>query len=144
MTTFDKFKTYCQKFCARTERILSVVLTVCALSLLSQEAAAQNAPQQIRVDADGTPLSQVLKSIEQQSSYTFFYNNEINVEQPVTVHVSGSDINALMNDVLRDTGISFRLTDKRIVLYKGGEMRPNRSAPSRVRSPTQRGFRSSA
>ena len=120
MTTFDKVKTYCQKFCARTSRILCFGLTFAALALTSQLSMAQSSTQQIRIDFDGAPLSQVLKSIEKQSSYTFFYNNEINVSQPVTVHLTGDDINAIVADVLHGTGIAYRITDKRVVLYKGG------------------------
>lgn len=120
MTTFDKFKTYCLKFCARTRRNVLFGLTVAVLSLFSQEALAQNASQQIRIDVTDTPLEQVLKSIEKQSSYTFFYNNEINVAQTVTAHVSSSDINAVVNDVLRGTGIAYRIAENRVVLYKGG------------------------
>ena len=142
MTTFDKFKTYCLKFCARTRRSISVGVTVAVLGLFSQEALAQEAlQQQIRIDVTDTPLEQVLKSIEKQSSYTFFYNNEINVAQTVTAHVSSSDINAVVNDVLRGTGIAYRIAENRVVLYKGGEIPTTRSGPSPVRSPTPRGFR---
>ena len=142
MTTFDKFKTYCLKFCARTNRILYLGLTFAALALTSQLSMAQSVPQQIRIDVDGAPLSQVLKSIEKQSNYTFFYNNEINVSQPVSAHLSGDDINAIVAEVLRNTGISYRITDKRVVLYKGGGANPTtRSGPSPVRSSTPQACR---
>lgn len=79
-----------------------------------------NNPQEIRLDFNDAALSQVLKSIETQSRYTFFYNNDIDVTQSVSAHIASSDINSVVTAVLKGTDIAHRITDNRVVLFVGG------------------------
>lgn len=62
----------------------------------------------------------MLKSIETQSRYTFFYNNDIDVTQSVSAHIASSDINSVVTAVLKGTDIAHRITDNRVVLFVGG------------------------
>lgn len=120
MTNFDKFKTYCLKFCVRTRLSVRICLLITAITTFTQPSAAQNAPQQIRLDFNDAALSQVLKSIETQSRYTFFYNNDIDVAQSVSAHIASNDINAVVTAALKGTDIDHRITGNRVVLFVGG------------------------
>ena len=120
MTNFDKFKTYCRKFCVQTRLAVRICLSITAITTFATQAAAQNNPQEIRLDFNDAALSQVLKSIETQSRYTFFYNNDIDVTQSVSAHIASSDINSVVTAVLKGTDIAHRITDNRVVLFVGG------------------------
>ena len=120
MTNFDKFKTYCRKFCVQTRLAVRISLSITAITTFATQAAAQNNPQEIRLDFNDAALSQVLKSIETQSRYTFFYNNDIDVTQSVSAHIASSDINSVVTAVLKGTDIAHRITDNRVVLFVGG------------------------
>ena len=120
MTNFDKFKTYCRKFCVQTRLAVRISLSITAITTFATQAAAQNNPQEIRLDFNDAALSQVLKSIETQSRYTFFYNNEIDVTQSVSADIASSDINSVVTAVLKGTDIAHRITDNRVVLFVGG------------------------
>ena len=128
MTNFDKFKTYCRKFCVQTRLAVRISLSITAITTFATQAAAQNNPQEIRLDFNDAALSQVLKSIETQSRYTFFYNNDIDVTQSVSAHIASSDINSVVTAVL-----------------KGGVTPQTiRSVRSPAKSPTRPGCRWSA
>lgn len=146
MTNFDKFKTYCRKFCVQTRLAVRICLSITAITTFATQAAAQNNLQEIRLDFNDAALSQVLKSIETQSRYTFFYNNDIDVTQSVSAHIASSDINSVVTAVLKGTDIAHRITDNRVVLFVGGGVTPQtiRSVRFPAKSPTRPGCRWSA
>lgn len=87
----------------------------------------------------------MLKSIETQSRYTFFYNNDIDVTQSVSAHIASSDINSVVTAVLKGTDIAHRITDNRVVLFVGGVTPQTiRSVRFPAKSPTRPGCRWSA
>lgn len=71
----------------------------------------------ITIDSENEVLNDVLKSISAQSDFRFVYNNRaVDVAQRITVKVSNTDINVVMDKVLFGTGIDFRVIDKQIAL----------------------------
>ena len=94
MTNFDKFKTYCRKFCVQTRLAVRICLSITAITTFATQAAAQNNPQEIRLDFD--------------------------VTQSVSAHIASSDINSVVTAVLKGTDIAHRITDNRVVLFVGG------------------------
>lgn len=145
MTNFDKFHTYCQKFCAQTKGFVRICLLITAITFSTQQVAAQAKPQEIRLDFNDAALSQVLKSIETQSRYTFFYNNDIDVAQTVSAHIVSNDIDKVVTTVLNGTDIAHQITGNRVVLFVGGVI-PLTISPVRSpeKSPTQQDSRWSA
>ncbi|MCD7795156.1 MAG: secretin and TonB N-terminal domain-containing protein [Alistipes sp.] len=97
------------------------------------------------MDFNDAALSQVLKSIETQSRYTFFYNNDIDVAQTVSAHIVSNDIDKVVTTVLNGTDIAHQITGNRVVLFVGGVI-PLTISPVRSpeKSPTQQDSRWSA
>ena len=65
------------------------------------------------------PLKNVLKSIERQTDYRFFYSKEsINVNEKVSVKVAGQTVAAVLDNLLPSYGIGYTIDKKRIILNK--------------------------
>ena len=71
----------------------------------------------LSVNSEGKSVENILKEIEKQSEFTFFYNNNIvDVNRKVSVSVNNKNIFEVLDEVFKDTDISYSVMGKRIVL----------------------------
>lgn len=76
--------------------------------------------EKINLSLTNSPLKEALKSIEQQTTYAFFYNeSEIDVNQKVTIHVSGSTIEQTLNTLL--TTYQYKIDNRKIAILPGNK-----------------------
>lgn len=69
------------------------------------------------INAVDKSVENVLEEIEAKSDYNFFYDNEqINTSQVVSVKSDGSDIFKLLDEVFKNTNITYKVLDKNIIL----------------------------
>ncbi len=103
-------------------------LALClALAVLASPAFAQD-QKNISLEANNTPIATVIEQIEQQSGYTFFYNNkDINISRNVSLSLQGSDLRTALNELFQGTGITWSIDDKHIIL-KGSDARQQGAA----------------
>jgi TonB-linked SusC/RagA family outer membrane protein len=82
--------------------------------LASQGACAQ----QIRLSLNNAPFRQLLKSIEQQSDYSFIYTkSQLDGLPAVTLTVNNKDLFQLLNEQLKKQPIGYTVDDHFIILY---------------------------
>lgn len=118
MTILKKYQNYCRKYCFIQENaIFRCTYVTLILLILPQFLAAQTAKKSIKLDFTNAPIEQVIKSIESQTSYTFFYNSDIDVKKTTTVQLKSNDIHQIMSAILKKSPIDFRVSGERIVLY---------------------------
>ena len=98
-------------------------LAIClALAVLVLPAFAQD-QKNISLEVNNTPIASVIRQIEQQSGYTFFYNNkDVNIVHNVSLALRDSDLRTVLNELFRNTNITWSIDDKHIIL-KGTENR---------------------
>lgn len=90
--------------------------------------SARASDSRVTIDANGIALENVLKSIEQQTKYTFIYSKEtINVKVPVTLNVRNESLTATLNKLFAKQGITYAFDKNHIVLNKKS---PAQSNPS--------------
>lgn len=81
-----------------------------ALTVYAQEP-------KVTVKADSAPLSEVLKTIEKETDYAFFYNNaDVDVSRKVSVNVTGASLSEVLKVIL--PGYGFSLEGKKIMLSR--------------------------
>ncbi|MCM1501610.1 MAG: SusC/RagA family TonB-linked outer membrane protein [Bacteroidales bacterium] len=97
---------------AKYVKALCLALALVAFPMFGQEQKG------ITLNADAAPISTVIRQIEQQSGYTFFYNNDVNVQTVVTVSLKDSELKAALNKVFAGTGISWSIDDKHVILSR--------------------------
>ena len=89
------------------------------LILLGLLTIATGFSQKLALSVKNAPLSQVFRQIEQQTGYTFFYDNQvIRNTPPVTVEYRGEDIRKLLDQVLDGQPLTYRIHKKRVMIKK--------------------------
>ena len=94
-------------------------LTVLMLSIcLSQIVAATYAQTaKLNISAKNETLENVLKQIEKQSEFLFFYNlEEVNKNKKISIVKKNADIQDILDTIANKTGLKYTLKDRHIVL----------------------------
>ena len=101
-------------------------LSVCVLlALIGIPALAQ-----VTVEINNLPLTDALKSLEEQSEYSFFYSNALpDRNTPVSVKAHDKDITYVMDRILEGLDVSYELKgDKQIAHCSGNSTEPTLQA----------------
>jgi TonB-linked SusC/RagA family outer membrane protein len=111
----DPYFYRCSKLLFRTMRTTIILILFSAFSVYSMDNYAQS--KQLSLEMNNVPLKEVLQNIEQQSEFYFMYNNAlVDVKQKVSVNTINKDVYTVLNHVLKDTDISYKVLNKQIVL----------------------------
>ena len=98
----------------RQRRVLRPLLV---LLMLCIGAAAHAVGNKVSLDVRNAPLENVLRSIEKQTDYRFFYSKEtVNVSNRVSVSARNESIRSVLDRILPPQGISYVIENKRIAL----------------------------
>ena len=85
--------------------------------IIFQLNVAATSAQMISLSITKGTISDVFKAIENQSDYKFFYNdNQIDVNDKVDIKVQDSPIENVLNDMFRDTDITYKIVKNHVVL----------------------------
>ncbi len=103
-----------------------------ALLFLCTTLYAQNISQSISMDLRDVTLKEFFKNIEAQSSFSVVYRDVILSENPdVSVSVSGRPLKEILSSVLKTHGLSYKVSNKTIVIIKAEEEAPVKSQQSK-------------
>lgn len=93
-----------------------VLFLACSVSLAYATGTyAQNAKISIRLQ--NKTVKEVLKEIENQTDFNFFFNNKhIDVNRQVSVSADGGNVSDILDEIFRGTGVTYSVSDKTIVL----------------------------
>lgn len=110
----------------RIMRITLFLLMACVFSSYAGNTYSQNT--KVSLDMDNVGLNKVLDEIESQTDYLFIYNSRINVNKLVTIKANKQAVSKVLDQILQNTGIAYKLEGSHIILErKAKEMR---NAPS--------------
>ena len=108
-------------------RALCFALTVLVSPVFAQET------KPITLEVKDAPIVSVIKQIEQQSGYTFFYNTkDIETVRNVSLNLHDSDLKSALNHLFRGTGITWSIDEKHVILKGGGDTRPQPAQADRL------------
>ena len=131
MANLDKLRNCCQKF----RRMIAagwaiLTLTVAAPAFAFDVVSAQQ-PSTVTLQVSNVPLAEVLKSIESQTAYTFFFNNElVGAAGRVTVDIDGSSVREALDKVLDGKNLVYEFRgDKILIKREKSASQPNTAAP---------------
>jgi TonB-linked SusC/RagA family outer membrane protein len=101
-------------------RIMKIYSVLVALTIFKISASSlPTYGQKIAIDYDKTTLKEIISKIEDQSEFTFFYNNKLVDENTlITIKASSNKINNVLDKALKGTGISYKLMNNKVVLFK--------------------------
>ena len=103
------------------------------LMLIAMEVSANNYAQEtISLHTTNTSLIKVLKSIEKQSSYRFFYSDDIvQAEKQVSISVKNATLDEVLGKVLTGLSLSWKVMDGNFVIISA-LVKPENSIPQRI------------
>lgn len=108
----------------KTLRILRISMFLSLTSVLSLQALAAYS-QKLTLTMENIRLEQVLEKIEEQSQYYFVYNHQlVDVTRIVSLNAKEENIGNVLDQLFKNTEITYSIVDRQIVLYKKGSNPP--------------------
>src|SRR5665648_729591 len=106
----------------RKMKLTILIVTVSILSCFSAETYSQNT--KLTIAENNSTLLNVLKAIEAQSEFKFFYNEKEDVNKEVSVEVTQKSVTEILDKVLSSTLVKYKVLGRQIALYDKDEMEP--------------------
>jgi TonB-linked SusC/RagA family outer membrane protein len=102
----------------RVMKLTSVLILLTVFQLHASSVYSQS--KRLTLKATDSSIENVLKKIENQSEFSFLYNNEqIDVEQKVNIDISDKQVEEVLKVIFKETDINYLIKDRQIVLFKG-------------------------
>ncbi|WP_232430212.1 TonB-dependent receptor [Parabacteroides sp. HGS0025] len=89
-------------------------LLLCSCFAFANHAYSQN--EKVSLNKIQVQLEDVLSEIEDQTNYLFISNRELDLTQKVSVHAANESVQEVLNEVLKDTGLTFSVEGVNIIL----------------------------
>ena len=101
----------------RTIKIMKLTVLMLAVCLSSVVASTYAQTATLNVSAKNETLEKVLKQIEKQSEFLFFYNlEEINKNEKISISEKNANIQTVLDAIAAKTGLKYTIKDRHIVL----------------------------
>ena len=101
----------------RTIKIMKLTVLMLTVCLSQMVAATYAQTTKLNVSAKEETLENVLKQIEKQSEFLFFYNlEEINKNEKISISKKNANIQDVLETIATKTGLRYTIKDRHIVL----------------------------
>ncbi len=101
----------------RTIKLMNLTVLLLAVCLSSVVASTYAQTATLNVSAKNETLEKVLKQIEKQSEFLFFYNlEEINKNEKISINEKNANIQTVLDAIAAKTGLKYTIKDRHIVL----------------------------
>ena len=101
----------------RTVKIMKLTVLMFVVCLSQVVAATYAQTTRLSVSVEEETLENVLKQIEKQSEFLFFYNlEEVNKNEKISINKKNVDIEDLLKAITNKTGLKYTIKDRHIVL----------------------------
>jgi len=106
----------------RKMRLTILLLFAAVLSCLSAESYSQIT--KLSVAENKSTLLDVIRSIENQSEFNFFYNEKVDVNRIISLEMTDKTIFEVLDKALENTSVKYKVLGRQIALYDKLEMEP--------------------
>lgn len=104
-------------FCKTFKKQITQLFLMGTIGLIPISALAQ--AYQVSMKKSNVPLSSVIKELEKESGYTFFYNDDqINLEKRISIDVTDAPLEVVLNQLFGNTEYTYRIVNNQIVISK--------------------------
>lgn len=106
----------------RTIKIMKLTVLMLVVCLSQMVAATYAQTTKLSVSVKNETLEHVLKQIEKQSEFLFFYNlEEINKNERISIDKRNTNISEILDAIAEKTGLKYAIRDRHIVLMVNNE-----------------------
>lgn len=99
-------------------RLVFFFLCVSVFSAFATETYSQST--KLSLSLNDVTIGDVLRSIEDQSEFRFFYTEKVSTEKKVSVDFRKTTINEVLDELFKETNISYRVVGRQIALFQNG------------------------
>ncbi len=102
----------------RILRIMKLTSLFMFLIIFQLSASVYSQNSKLSISVENTMIKDVLLEIENQSDYTFLYNNsQIDVEKRVDINMADMHIEEVLDEIFRGTEVKYKTFNQSYVLY---------------------------
>jgi TonB-dependent starch-binding outer membrane protein SusC len=113
-----------------TKTILVMKLTAFLMLVACLQVSAGGYSQKISLSAHNIPLEKVLKEIEKQSGYSFWYKTELlKKSDKISISIKDASLDEALKKCLQNQLLNYEIIEQTIVLWKKEENNINNSPP---------------
>jgi len=99
-------------------RIMRLTFFIFLISLINVSGNAFSQQNKMSLKYANVTLKDAFQAIEENSNYVFFYNaQQIQLDEKVSLNVENKSIEDILDELFQDKPISYKVTDRRIVLF---------------------------
>lgn len=122
----------------RVLRIMRISLFFLFFGILFS-SAANSYSQEFTFNFRSTSIKEVCKEIEKNSDFIFVFsdNSEKMLDKKVSVDANSKNITEVLNIVLSNTGLTYKILDKQIVIYESKEAVPSKTVEAATPSTNE-------
>ncbi len=102
-------------------RIMKLTTFFILLALIQVSAASYSQNTKLTLSGKEISIQEIFNQIEDQSEFSFLYNNEFGLNRKVDIDVRNQSIEKVLEEVLRDTGLTYTVKNKLIVIHPKGD-----------------------
>ena len=96
---------------------MKVTILFTLLTTMQVSANLYSQDSKLTLDIKEKSLTEVIKIIEEQSSYRFFYSdNYRELAEKVSINVTDKNIDEILSDLLKEKALDFRILDNNIII----------------------------
>lgn len=110
-----------RKQICRVMKLTTSLLLLCSCFAFASHANSQNA--KVSLNKTKVQLEEILDEIEEQTDYLFISNRHIDLTRKVSVRVKDKSVQAVLDEVLKNTGLVFTVEGVNIILSQ--DEKPN-------------------
>ncbi|HKJ43816.1 MAG TPA: SusC/RagA family TonB-linked outer membrane protein [Sunxiuqinia sp.] len=97
------------------------LLCFSVLSAFATGTYSQTKTTKLSLMVQNESIENVLKTIEDQSVYRFFYSGNINTDKKVSITSRDMDIESVLNEILKGTNIGYKIVGRQVALFNKDE-----------------------
>ena len=99
-------------------KIMKLSLFIVCFSVFSAFASeSYSQTTKLSLSLNNTSISDVLKKIEDQSEFRFFYSAEINTNKKVSITADKSDIQNILDEIFTGTDVAYKVVGRQVALF---------------------------
>ena len=95
------------------------ILCLSVFSVFASETYSQTTKLSLSIRNE--TIQNVLRRIEDQSEYRFFYSGKIDTDKRVSIESQKNEIREILDEILKGTNISYKIVGRQIALFAGNE-----------------------
>ena len=105
--------------CGILSLIMRVFLLLISLGLCSVYANSTYSQAKIDINVNKVSLEELIKEIQNNSEYIFFYKDGVlSEDKVVSMRLKDSELSAILNTAFLNTGLSYKIDGRQVIIHK--------------------------